>query len=141
MFDENLYQETISALHASEDTLSEVMNMTHKTKKRPPAHDGGACGGHRDPVLHGGSCSGAWTGSAVGGVLWSNGEQEELLSTAAVPMNIVKRDSGAVMRIEQVIADRYCAAVLIDFTAPEGQFWIRTTTHSIGACPQRPGTE
>ena len=34
MFDENLYQETISALHASEDTLSEVMNMTHKTKRR-----------------------------------------------------------------------------------------------------------
>lgn len=33
MFDENLYQETISALHASEDTLSEVMNMTHKTKE------------------------------------------------------------------------------------------------------------
>ena len=33
MFDENLYQETISALHASEDTLSEVMNMTHKTHK------------------------------------------------------------------------------------------------------------
>ena len=30
MFDENLYQETISALHASEDTLSEVMNMTHR---------------------------------------------------------------------------------------------------------------
>ena len=24
------------------------------------------------------------------------------------------------LRIEQVIADRYCAAVLIDFTAPEG---------------------
>ena len=35
-------------------------------------------------------------------------------------MNIVKRDSGAVLRIEQVIAERYCAAVLIDFTAPEG---------------------
>ena len=35
-------------------------------------------------------------------------------------MNLVKRDRGAVMRIEQVIADRYCAAVLIDFTAPEG---------------------
>lgn len=70
MFDENLYQETISALHASEDTLSEVMNMTHKTKKkRPPAHDGGACGGHRDPVLHGGSRSGAGTGSAFGRVL------------------------------------------------------------------------
>ena len=34
MFDENRYQETISALHASEDTLSEVMNMTHKTKRR-----------------------------------------------------------------------------------------------------------
>ena len=27
---------------------------------------------------------------------------------------------GAVLRIEQVIADRYCAAILIDFTAPEG---------------------
>lgn len=74
MFDENLYQETISALHASEDTLSEVMNMTHKTKRRGRLRTtGGACGGHRDPVLHGGSCSGAWTGSAVGGVLWSNG--------------------------------------------------------------------
>ena len=35
-------------------------------------------------------------------------------------MNIVKRDRGAVMRIEQVIADRYCAAVLIDFAAPDG---------------------
>ena len=34
MFDEKLYQETISALHASEDTISEVMNMTHKTKRR-----------------------------------------------------------------------------------------------------------
>ena len=34
MFDEKLYQETVSALHASEDTRSEVMNMTHKTKRR-----------------------------------------------------------------------------------------------------------
>ena len=34
MFDEKLYQETISALHASEDTISEVMNMTYKTKRR-----------------------------------------------------------------------------------------------------------
>lgn len=121
MFDENLYQETISALHASEDTLSEVMNMTHKTKRRrPPAHDGGACGGHRDPVLHGGSCSGAWTDQRLAEYFEATAEQEELLATAAVPMNIVKRDSGAVLRIEQVIADRYCAAVLIDFTAPEG---------------------
>lgn len=57
-------------------------------------------------------------------------------------MNIAEADSGAVMRIEQVIADRYCAAVLIDFTAPEGTvLGIRTTTHSIGVYPQRPGTE
>ena len=33
------------------------------------AHGGGACGGYRAPVLHGGSRSGAGTGSAFGRVL------------------------------------------------------------------------
>ena len=33
MFDNKLYQETFSSLHASEDVLVEVMNMTHKTRK------------------------------------------------------------------------------------------------------------
>lgn len=57
-------------------------------------------------------------------------------------MNIVKRDSGAVLRIEQVIADRYCAAVLIDFTAPEGTILDQDYyAFDQGACPQRPGTE
>lgn len=121
MFDENLYQETISALHASEDTLSEVMNMTHKTKRR---------GGLRTAAVLAAViailCCTAAAAAALGldqrlaEYFGATAEQEELLSTAAVPMNIVKRDSGAVMRIEQVIADRYCAAVLIDFTAPEG---------------------
>lgn len=70
MFDENLYQETISALHASEGhTFGGNEHDAQDKKKRPPAHDGGACGGHRDPVLHGGSRSGAGTGSAFGRVL------------------------------------------------------------------------
>lgn len=33
MFDKKLYQETFSSLHASEDVLVEVMNMTRKTRK------------------------------------------------------------------------------------------------------------
>ncbi len=103
MFDEKLYQETISTLHASEDTLSEVMNMTHKTKRR---------GGLRTAALG--------LDQRLAEYFGATAEQEELLSTAAVPMNIVKRNGGAVLRIEQVIADRYCAAILIDFTAPEG---------------------
>lgn len=121
MFDEKLYQETVSALHASEDTLSEVMNMTHKTKRR---------GGLRTAAVLAAViailCCTAVAAAALGldqrlaEYFGATAEQEELLSTAAVPMNIVKRDSGAVMRIEQVIADRYCAAVLIDFTAPDG---------------------
>lgn len=121
MFDENLYQETISALHASEDTLSEVMNMTHKTKRRDRLRTTAVLAAVI-AIL----CCMAAAAAALGldqrlaEYFGATAEQEELLSTAAVPMNIVKRDSGAVMRIEQVIADRYCAAVLIDFTAPEG---------------------
>ena len=122
MFDENLYQETISALHASEDTLSEVMNMTHKTKRRGRLRTTAVLAAVI-AIL----CCMAAAAAALGldqrlaEYFGATAEQEELLSTAAVPMNIVKRDSGAVMRIEQVIADRYCAAVLIDFTAPEGE--------------------
>lgn len=121
MFDEKLYQETISALHASEDTLSEVMNMTHKTKRRGRLRTAAVLAAVI-AIL----CCTAVAAAALGldqrlaEYFGATAEQEELLSTAAVPMNIVKRDRGAVMRIEQVIADRYCAAVLIDFTAPEG---------------------
>ena len=121
MFDENLYQETISALHASEDTLSEVMNMTHKTKRRGRLRTTAVLAAVI-AIL----CCMAAAAAALGldqrltEYFGATAEQEELLSTAAVPMNIVKRDSGAVMRIEQVIADRYCSAVLIDFTAPDG---------------------
>lgn len=121
MFDENLYQETISALHASEDTLSEVMNMTHKTKRRGRLRTTAVLA-----VVIAILCCMAAAAAALGldqrlaEYFGATAEQEELLSNAAVPMNIVKRDRGAVMRIEQVIADRYCAAVLIDFTAPDG---------------------
>lgn len=121
MFDENLYQETISALHASEDTLSEVMNMTHKTKRRGRLRTAAVLA-----AVIASLCCMAAAAAALGldqrlaEYFGATAEQEELLSTAAVPMNIVKRDRGAVMRIEQVIADRYCAAVLIDFTAPDG---------------------
>lgn len=34
MFDQKTYQETFSSLHASEDVLVEVMNMTHNSRKR-----------------------------------------------------------------------------------------------------------
>ena len=111
MFDENLYQETISALHASEDTLSEVMNMTHKTKRRGRLRTTAVLAAVI-AIL----CCMAAAAAALGldqrltEYFGATAEQEELLSTAAVPMNIVKRDSGAVMRIEQVI----------DFTAPDG---------------------
>ena len=121
MFDENLYQETISALHASEDTLSEVMNMTHKPERRGRLRTTAVLAAVI-AVL----CCMAAAAAALGldqrlaEYFGATAEQEELLSTAAVPMNIVKRDRGAVMRIEQVIADRYCAAVLIDFAAPDG---------------------
>ena len=121
MFDEKLYQETISTLHASEDTLSEVMNMTHKTKKR-----GGLRTAAVLAAVIAALCCTAAAAAALGldqrlaEYFGATAEQEELLSTATVPMDIVERDGGAVLRIEQVIADRYCAAILIDFTAPEG---------------------
>ncbi len=47
-------------------------------------------------------------------------EQEALLSTAAVPVDIEVEDSGSTLQVRQVIADRWSAAILIDFTAPAG---------------------
>ena len=94
MFDENLYQETISALHASEDTLSEVMNMTHKTKRRGRLRTTAVLAAVI-AIL----CCMAAAAAALGldqrlaEYFGATAEQEELLSTAAV---------------------------LIDFTAPEG---------------------
>ncbi len=94
MFDEKLYQETISALHASEDTISEVMNMTHKTKRR-----GRLCTTAVLAAVIAILCCMAAAAAARGldqrlaEYFGATAEQEELLSTAAV---------------------------LIDFTAPEG---------------------
>ena len=94
MFDENLYQETISALHASEDTISEVMNMTHKTKRRGRLRTTAVLAAVI-AIL----CCMAAAAAALGldqrlaEYFGATAEQEELLSTAAV---------------------------LIDFTAPEG---------------------
>lgn len=50
----------------------------------------------------------------------ASAEQEELLSSAAVPVNIEVTDSGSTLQVRQLIADRYSAAILMDFTAPEG---------------------
>ena len=104
MFDENLYQETISALHASEDTLSEVMNMTHKTKRR---------GRLRTTAVL----------AAVIAILCC-------MAAAAAALGLDQRLPTAIVRRSSSTLPRR-----------RGQYWIRTTTHSIGACPQRPGTE
>lgn len=47
-------------------------------------------------------------------------EQETLLSSSAVPVDIKVTDSGSTLQVRQVIADRYSAVILMDFTAPEG---------------------
>ncbi len=47
-------------------------------------------------------------------------EQTELLSPAAVVVDKELKDQGTTLRIEQAIADRYSAVVLIDLTTPEG---------------------
>ena len=94
MFDENLYQETISALHASEDTLSEVMNMTHKTKRR---------GRLRTTAVL----------AAVIAILCC-------MAAAAAALGLDQRLAeyfGATAEQEEFLST---AAVLIDFTAPEG---------------------
>ena len=94
MFDEKLYQETISALHASEDTISEVMNMTHKTKRR-------------------GSLRTAAVLAAVIAILCCT-------AAAAAALGLDQRLAeyfGATAEQEELLST---AAVLIDFTAPEG---------------------
>ena len=120
MFDEKLYEEMVSALHASEDTLSEVMNMTHKTKRRGGLRAAAVLAAVIAALCCTAAAAALGLDQRLAEYFGATAEQEELLSTAAVPMDIVERDSGAVLRIEQAIADRYCAAVLIDFTAPEG---------------------
>lgn len=47
-------------------------------------------------------------------------EQEVLLSPAAVAVDRRIKDQGSTLHVRQVIADRYSAVILMDFTAPEG---------------------
>ena len=47
-------------------------------------------------------------------------EDTELLSPAAVPLDIRMEDSGCVLEIKQALVDRYSALFLMEFTAPEG---------------------
>ena len=47
-------------------------------------------------------------------------EQEALLSPAAVAVDKEIKDQGSTLHVRQVIADRYSAVILMDFTAPEG---------------------
>lgn len=47
-------------------------------------------------------------------------EQEELLSATAMVVDKELTDQGSTLHVRQVVADRYSAAVLMDFTAPEG---------------------
>lgn len=47
-------------------------------------------------------------------------EQEVLLSPAAVAVDKEIKDRGSTLHVRQVIADRYSAVILMDFTAPEG---------------------
>lgn len=47
-------------------------------------------------------------------------EQEPLLSPTAVAVNREIKDQGSTLHVRQVIADRYSAVFLMDFTAPEG---------------------
>lgn len=49
-----------------------------------------------------------------------SGEQEELLSATALVVDRELTDQGSTLHVRQVVADRYSAVVLMDFTAPEG---------------------
>ena len=49
-----------------------------------------------------------------------SGEQEELLSATALVVDKELKDQGSTLHVRQVVADRYSAVVLMDFTAPEG---------------------
>ena len=46
--------------------------------------------------------------------------QTPLLSPAAVAVGQERKDKGVTVRLEQALADRYSAVVLLDLTAPEG---------------------
>ena len=47
-------------------------------------------------------------------------EQAGLLEGGAVPADVTVEDNGAVLRVTQVLMDRYTILILADFTAPEG---------------------
>lgn len=47
-------------------------------------------------------------------------EDEQLLCSAAVPLNQTMRGSGGTFYLRQAVADRYSVKILMDFTAPEG---------------------
>lgn len=47
-------------------------------------------------------------------------ETEPLLTPAAVAVDKTIKDQGSTLHVRQVVADRYSAVVLMDFTAPEG---------------------
>lgn len=47
-------------------------------------------------------------------------ETEPLLTPAAVAVDKTIKDQGSTLHVRQVVADRYSAVILMDFTAPEG---------------------
>ena len=52
--------------------------------------------------------------------LGAGAEEEPLLSPMAVPLDIATEDSGGTLEAKQVLADRYTALILFEFTAPKG---------------------
>ena len=114
MFDEKLYQETVSALHASEDTLSEVMNMTHKTKRRGRLRTTAVLAAVI-AIL----CCMAAAAAALGldqrltEYFGATAEQEELLSTAAVLIDFTAPD-GTVLDQDYYAFDRIVSATSRD---------------------------
>ena len=52
--------------------------------------------------------------------LGAGAEEEPLLSPMAVPLDIAAEDSGGTLEAKQVLADRYTALILFEFTAPKG---------------------
>ena len=49
-----------------------------------------------------------------------NAEEEPLISPMAIPLNLTVEDNGCTLEVKQVLADRYAAMILCEFTAPEG---------------------
>lgn len=47
-------------------------------------------------------------------------QEEALLAPSAVPVDVTASDSGAEMKVKQVLVDRYSLLMLVEFTVPEG---------------------